>query len=128
MVHGRYDTNDYRLADWFLFCDRHELCRLLGHERAFCDYGRANASRHGHCQRPGYFCSGDSVALTAASGYAKYGWSSGDTTASISVKTSGIYSVTVTNAGGCSATSTPDTVTVSPVPELFISGPVAICP
>ena len=73
-------------------------------------------------------CGSDSLTLAAQSGYAKYEWSSGDTTSAIVVKTSGIYSVTVTNAGGCSATSAPDTVTVNPTPELFIHGPAAICP
>ncbi len=73
-------------------------------------------------------CGSDSLLLTAASGYAKYQWSNGDSASSIIVKTSGIYSVTVTNAGGCSATSVPDTVMVNPTPELFINGPAAICP
>ncbi len=73
-------------------------------------------------------CGNDSLTLTAAGGYAKYEWSSGDATPSIVVKSTGIYSVTVTNAGGCSATSAPDTVTVNPIPELSIGGPAAVCP
>jgi hypothetical protein len=77
---------------------------------------------------PDTLCGSNSLTLSAASGYAHYDWSSGDTTSSIVVKTSGIYSVTITNSGGCSATSVPATVTVNPTPDLFISGPAAVCP
>jgi hypothetical protein len=48
------------------------------------------------------FCEGDSVTLTAASGYATYTWDNGATTQSIVVKQTGTYRVTVTDAGGCS--------------------------
>ncbi len=44
----------------------------------------------------------------------KYLWSNGDTTASISVNTNGSYQVTVTNSSGCSSTSAPTVVAVSP--------------
>jgi hypothetical protein len=54
-------------------------------------------------------CAGTSVTLTANSG-ASYLWSNGATTQSITVSTPGTYSVTVTNATGCSATSAPVTV------------------
>jgi hypothetical protein len=37
---------------------------------------------------------------------AQYAWSTGDTTASLSVNTAGTYSVTAANAAGCSATDT----------------------
>jgi hypothetical protein len=50
------------------------------------------------------FCDGDSVLLTAASGYKTYQWDNGATTRSIWVKQSGTYGVTVTDAGGCSGT------------------------
>ncbi len=74
------------------------------------------------------FCSGDSVTLSGQSGYAHYQWTNGDTTPSVVAKTSGVYAVTVTNAAGCSATSTPDTVTVNPTPVLIVVGPAAVCP
>ncbi len=77
---------------------------------------------------PTTFCSGDSVTLAAAGGYAKYRWSSGDTTSSIIVKNSGTYSVSVSSVAGCSATSQPDTVTVNSVPMPVISGPASIAP
>ena len=47
---------------------------------------------------------GSSITLTASPG-ASYLWSNGATTQSISVSSAGTYSVTVTSAAGCSATS-----------------------
>ena len=56
------------------------------------------------------FCAGDSVILTSSTG-TTYLWSNGATTQSITVSTSGIYSVQITNAAGCqSAASVGTTV------------------
>ena len=66
------------------------------------------------------FCEGGSVMLTAPAS-ASYLWSNGATTQSINVTTSGSYSVTVTNASGCSATSASTTVTVNPLPDTTVS-------
>ncbi|MDR7372974.1 T9SS sorting signal type C domain-containing protein, partial [Flavobacterium aquidurense] len=56
------------------------------------------------------FCAGDSVTLTSSTG-TTYLWSNGATTQSITVSTSGIYSVQITNAAGCqSAASVGTTV------------------
>jgi len=49
-------------------------------------------------------CPGGTVTLTANQGIA-YSWSTGATTQAITVNTSGIYSVTVTFVGGCTATT-----------------------
>ncbi|MFN8395561.1 MAG: hypothetical protein U0176_13050 [Bacteroidia bacterium] len=79
---------------------------------------------------PTSFCAGGSVTLTstAASGYL---WSPGGaTTQSINVTTSGSYTVQVTNANGCTATSAPTTVTVSPLPAtptITAGGPTTFC-
>ena len=59
------------------------------------------------------FCVGGSVTLTASGG-SSYRWSTGATTASITVAASGSYGVTATSAAGCAATATPVTVTVNP--------------
>ena len=57
------------------------------------------------------FCAGSSTVLNAGTNYASYLWSNGETTPSIEVATAGVYSVTVTNSYGCSATSALTTVT-----------------
>jgi hypothetical protein len=77
---------------------------------------------------PTTFCTGGSVTLTASAG-ASYLWSTGATTSSIAVSTAGNYTVTVTNAGGCSATSSPTSVTVNAKPGSTIgaSGPTTFC-
>jgi hypothetical protein len=48
------------------------------------------------------FCFGETSTLSASEGIS-YLWNTGETTASISVNTSGTYSVIVTNANGCQA-------------------------
>jgi hypothetical protein len=77
---------------------------------------------------PTTFCQGDAVTLTAIAA-ASYLWSNGATTQAITVATSGNYSVTVTNAAGCSATSAATTVTVNPNPQATITtnGPTTFC-
>ena len=75
------------------------------------------------------FCSGDSVILDAGAGYSAYSWSNGATTQTIIINTSGNYSVTVTDANGCTgSTSSATTVTVnlSPIPIITV-GPTTIC-
>jgi hypothetical protein len=57
----------------------------------------------------------DSLLLDAGSGYTSYQWSSGATSQAISIKYTGGYRVTVTNAQGCTGTDSvfiqfPDTV------------------
>jgi len=77
---------------------------------------------------PTTFCAGGNVTLTASSG-ASYLWSTGATTQSIAVSASGNYTVNVTNANGCSATSSPTTVTVNANPTATITagGPTTFC-
>lgn len=62
------------------------------------------------------FCMGNNVSLSANAGMISYLWSNGATTPSITVTTSGSYTVTVTDSYGCSATSDPVSVTVNPLP------------
>jgi len=78
---------------------------------------------------PTTFCNGGSVTLTAPAGFT-YSWSNGATSQAIIVNTSGSYSVTVTNANGCSATSAPTTVTVNAnpsTPTITPNGPTTFC-
>lgn len=69
---------------------------------------------------PTTFCQGGSVTLTASAG-STYLWSNGLTTQSITVSTSGSYSVTVTNANGCFAISNATQVTVNALPTPSIT-------
>ncbi|MFC6268581.1 T9SS type B sorting domain-containing protein [Frigoriflavimonas asaccharolytica] len=51
------------------------------------------------------FCKGNRAVLDAGSGFATYLWSTGETTQTINVTQSGTYTVTVSNASGCSNTA-----------------------
>ena len=75
------------------------------------------------------FCSGGSVSLVASGGTNvnnTYLWSTGATTSSITVSTSGTYTVTVTHANLCSSTAS-QIVTVNPLPVPTISGSNGMC-
>ncbi|NVK64936.1 MAG: T9SS type A sorting domain-containing protein [Flavobacteriales bacterium] len=63
------------------------------------------------------FCEGGSVDLTSSQGTGNV-WSTSETTQTISATTDGTYTVTYTDANGCSETSTPFTVTVNPLPTV----------
>lgn len=75
-------------------------------------------------------CAGSSQTLTSSAGVT-YLWSNGETTQSISVNTTGTYTVQVTNSFGCLSTaSLPTTVTVNPVPAtptITASGATTFC-
>ena len=77
---------------------------------------------------PTTLCPSDNVVLEANSGLS-YLWSTGETTQTISVSSTGTYVVTVLNNNGCSEVSAPVSTTVS-VPQAIItpSGPTTICP
>lgn len=64
------------------------------------------------------FCEGDSVILSAPSGYNDYNWSDGETMETNKILTTGDYKVRVQHNNGCwSAFSDPVAVTVQPTPE-----------
>lgn len=78
---------------------------------------------------PIIICSGDSVALSAPQGMSSYNWlPNGETTQTIIVKSSGLYTVDVTDGVGCKGQSRPVEVSVHPRPSSVIAGPVAVCP
>lgn len=78
---------------------------------------------------PQQFCFGDSAVLTATPGYNGYAWSNGATTESITVFTSGSYTVTVTDENGCVGTSPLTTIEVYSLPnaDIIADGPIEFC-
>ncbi|MEO8148643.1 MAG: hypothetical protein ABI723_13440, partial [Bacteroidia bacterium] len=74
----------------------------------------------------GNFCPGGSSQLCAPAGVGAYLWSTGVTTQCITVNTPGIYTVTVTDANGCSQ-SCSKSVTYYTPPSCSISGSLFYC-
>lgn len=70
-------------------------------------------------------CVGDSIQLTAAAGFT-YQWNTSSTKQSINVFSSGTYTVTITNAGGCKATGS-TTATVYPYPTINAGLDDSVC-
>jgi len=66
------------------------------------------------------FCQGQNVTLSSTTGNS-YLWSTGETTQSILVNTTGNYSVKLTDANGCQNTSTVTNVIVNPLPVATIT-------
>lgn len=68
-------------------------------------------------QGPTTFCDGGSVELTAISSSPadSYDWTTGATTSTISVSTSGMFTVTVSNLAGCSAIASQEVVVTAPL-------------
>ena len=82
------------------------------------------------------FCSGGSVVLRTSTGWASYQWFkdnailTGANSDSFTATVAGNYTVTTTNANGCSATSSaiPVTVTAAPAPPTVTpAGPTTFC-
>jgi gliding motility-associated-like protein len=69
-------------------------------------------------------CFADSVIVDAGSGWASYNWSAGDTTQTKVCTTTGPYSLTVTDNGGCTSS---DTVNVSVINPVLAQGDTMIC-
>jgi gliding motility-associated-like protein len=78
----------------------------------------------------GPYCMGESVTLTAVGIplVNQFQWSTGETSQSISVTQTGIYTVTVTNNVGCSASaSLPMGFLPVPNSDIVANGPLSIC-
>ncbi len=75
---------------------------------------------------PTSICQGQSSSLNAGGGFASYQWNNGATTQTVSVNSTGIYTVTVTNAFGCSNTDN-QAVSVNPLPAPAVTGVNEIC-
>jgi hypothetical protein len=71
-------------------------------------------------------CEGSPASLDAGSGFAAYQWSDGSTARVLQASQAGDYSVTVTDAHGCS-NHTDVQVTVHPNPVVNLGGPLSYC-
>ncbi len=79
-------------------------------------------------------CTASSMVLSANSGFATYLWSTGATTQNINITAAGTYTVSVTNANGCSGTASYTTTSFCPRPVVTMTaspsfancGPVTI--
>jgi hypothetical protein len=72
------------------------------------------------------FCSGNTLTLSAGNPGTSYLWSTGATTQTIPVTTSGTYNVTATNVAGCSGRDT-IVVTVNPLPTVNLGNDTTFC-
>jgi hypothetical protein len=72
-------------------------------------------------------CEGSSVTLDAGAGYALYNWSNGAASQTITVSVEDDYTVTVTSAAGCSATSTTIQVSVLTSPVVNLGEDATVC-
>ncbi|MGD1845710.1 MAG: T9SS type A sorting domain-containing protein [Salibacteraceae bacterium] len=70
-------------------------------------------------------CNGDSVTLVA-NGVGSFSWSNGSTGTNITVSTTGIYSVTLTDANGCTAVDSVQVV-VNALPVVMAGPDTTIC-
>jgi gliding motility-associated-like protein len=77
-----------------------------------------------HSTGPVIFCNGGSVMLYAG-GAGTYSWSTGATSDTITVNSSGTYTVTVTN--GCGSKAADTVVTVQTLPVAVITGKPVFC-
>lgn len=73
------------------------------------------------------FCPGGTTQLIANIGYTHYSWSTTETTRTINVSTSGVFTVIVTSGNGCTGSASATTASlIAPTPS--ISGDLTICP
>ena len=78
---------------------------------------------------PYNLCTGQTITLTAAAGFAAYDWSNGDNTQSTIISTPGSYNVIVTDGGGCTGISPTVEVVVNPdeTPSVAVAGDLEFC-
>ncbi|MCX7930481.1 MAG: hypothetical protein N2663_07160, partial [Chlorobi bacterium] len=76
---------------------------------------RANTTPQPTISGPNKFCAGTSIELRATAGFARYQWSTGETTPTISVSSPGTFTVTVYDSIGCPGSSAPFSTEFNPV-------------
>ena len=74
-------------------------------------------------------CQGASVTLNAVTGFSAYLWNTGSSSPSISTTSPGVYTVTVTLAGGCTITDSVSVISGTNIPAGIVAdGPIIFCP
>ncbi|MCX8051383.1 MAG: hypothetical protein N3B17_05765 [Chlorobi bacterium] len=76
---------------------------------------RANTTPRPTISGPTKFCAGTTIELRATPGFARYEWSTGETTPTIAVSQPGTFTVTVYDSIGCPGASQPFTTEFNPV-------------
>jgi len=76
---------------------------------------------------PSQLCPGGTATLTANAGYFSYAWSTSNPSPSITINSTGVYSVTVEDGFGCIGSTTYN-VTAAQTPMPTINGPLGFCP
>jgi trimeric autotransporter adhesin len=72
------------------------------------------------------FCQGSNTGITPGAGFASYLWNTGAVTPTLTVSSANTYTVTVTDANGCTGSDS-QVITVNPNPAPSITGVTAIC-
>ncbi|MCC6459981.1 MAG: choice-of-anchor I family protein [Saprospiraceae bacterium] len=72
------------------------------------------------------FCAGDSTSLDAGNAGAAFAWSTGATTSAIQVNSPGTFTVTITDANGCSASDKAQ-VQENPKPDVQLGNDIQLC-
>ncbi|WP_373548273.1 gliding motility-associated C-terminal domain-containing protein [Haliscomenobacter sp.] len=72
-------------------------------------------------------CEVDTKKIVAGTGPLKYLWSTGETSASIVPRKSGMYSVSIANPEGCSVLDS-TTITIAPNPKIDLPDKMILCP
>jgi gliding motility-associated-like protein len=71
-----------------------------------------------------FLCAGEQTLLGPGPGFSDYAWSTGETDSTITVDTTGLYGVTVTNRWGCQAS---DSVFVTVSESVQVTADTSIC-
>ncbi len=71
-------------------------------------------------------CPNSSAVLSASGNFSTYKWNTGETSASITISSGGLYVVTVGDGSGCNATAS-KSVSILNTPNPVISGATSIC-
>lgn len=108
---GTIDTFYYAVTASDLTCSRSDTVLVFSAQNPTAVIDTGGSTR---------ICSNQSVNLFVTGSFVSYAWSNGSTTASINVNQAGPYSVTVTDASGCTAVSNSVLITTVPVPSVTV--------